>query len=492
MFLLGCHSKRAAHQGLTPFQRGDKYVTEKKEFFTNLGILGDASLNILLVGKGGREHAIAWKICRSPILSQLYLWPGNPVMASLGIVADLVPSASFDDLAAWAKSHAIDLVISGPEAPLSEGLADVLAAHGIPVFGPRKAGAMLEASKAFAKEVMKAASVPTATSHLVTTEDACRRTALAMLRETGGTVLKASGLAAGKGVFVCTSEQDVEEGLRHLYHSEMSSAAEKVVVEEVLAGRECSYFTFIGDGESRGLGFAVDFKRLNDDDKGPNTGGMGSYTPVPWLPANAGKKVEDLVVRPLMKELARRDIPYTGCLYVGLMWHPVKGPQVVEFNVRLGDPEAQILAVYDDRDWLALMADRAGLPLPETSAADLNRSVGYEGKVVGVVLTADTYPYGKDAGTSGELPKEIFASSTALGIENHPFVAFAASVGTNARGSGHYVSSTGRVMTVVARGADFAEARKNAYEGVEKVRQTWTGCHFRTDIALNAQAPLEV
>jgi phosphoribosylamine--glycine ligase len=444
---------------------------------------GSIPLNILLVGKGGREHAIAWKISRSPILSELYLWPGNPVSVALGTPADLPASASFSQLAVWAKNHAVDLVISGPEAPLSEGLADVMAEHGIPVFGPRQAGAMLEASKAFAKEVMQAAGVPTAASRLVTGENECRQVALVMLKETGGTVLKASGLAAGKGVFVCTTEAEIEEGLRHLYHSDMSTAAEKVVVEEILHGRECSYFTFIGDGESRGLGFAVDFKRLQDGNKGPNTGGMGSYTPVPWLPVNAGKKVEDLVVRPLMKELAKRDIPYTGCLYVGLMWHPAKGPQVVEFNVRLGDPEAQILAVYDDRDWLALMADRAGLTLPAAAASDLNRSVAHDDKVVGVVLASDTYPYGKDAGATGELPAALFA-----GEQN--FVVFAASVA--AGGNGGFVSATGRVLTVVGRGTDFAAARKKAYDGVAAVRRTWTGCHFRNDIALNAQAPLDL
>ena len=440
-------------------------------------------MRVLLVGKGGREHAIAWKISKSSNLTELFLWPGNPAMSSLGSPVGIDKSFSHHDLAIWAKKENIDLVISGPEAPLSEGLADDMFAHGIPVFGPKKSGAMLESSKVFAKEVMQAAGIPTASSHVARSEAECRSLSMALLKDTGGAVLKASGLAAGKGVFVCVTSDDIEEGLKHLYHSDMKSAAEKVVVEEVLHGRECSYFTFIGSQVSRGLGFAVDYKRLHDNDQGPNTGGMGSYTPVKWLPKNAMDLVEKVVVAPLLTELRRRDIPYIGCLYVGLMWHPKKGPQVVEFNVRLGDPEAQILAVYDDRDWLTMMAMSAGVAVSKTSAQAVDRSVLHDDRVVGVVLTSDTYPFGKEAGSVGIIPMDSFANT-----ENVDACVFAASItGTVAEG---IKSSTGRVVSVVARAKNFTDARAIAYQKVDGLKKSWPGCHYRRDIGLNAEVPL--
>ena len=440
-------------------------------------------MKVLLVGKGGREHAIAWKISKSPNLTELFLWPGNPAMSSLGASVDLEKGSSHKDLAIWAKQQNIDLVISGPEAPLSEGLADDMLAQGIPVFGPIKSGAMLESSKVFAKEVMKAAGIPTAKSLVAVSESQCRNIALAMLSETGGAVLKASGLAAGKGVFVCSNADEVEEGLKHLYHSDMQSAAEKVVVEEILRGRECSYFTFIGDQVSRGVGFAVDYKRLNDSDHGPNTGGMGSYTPVAWLPKNAAELVEKVVVAPLLSELRKRDIPYVGCLYVGLMWHPKKGPQVVEFNVRLGDPEAQILAVYDDRDWLTMMAVSASVHVTKAAAQAVDRPVLHKDRVVGVVLASDTYPYGKDAGRIGTIPSILFANS-----ESDDACVFAASI------TGNLIqgikSSTGRVVSIVARASSFSDARNIAYKKVDEIKKTWPGCQNRNDIGQNAEVPL--
>lgn len=443
---------------------------------------GGKPLKVLLIGKGGREHAIAWKISKSPILSGLFIWPGNPAMAAHGEAVKLPADCTFSDLAKWARTENIDFVISGPEAPLSEGLADVMAELDIPVFGPHKAGAMLESSKAFAKDVMQAAGIPTAASRLVLNESDCRKVAAEMLAGSGGTVLKASGLAAGKGVFVCRTLGEIDSGLKHLYHTDMNVAATQVVVEEVLEGRECSYFTFVGSGKSRGLGFAVDYKRLHDGDLGPNTGGMGSYTPVGWLPADAQKKVEDQVVTPLLRELAKRDIPYTGCIYVGLMWHRIKGPQVIEFNVRLGDPEAQILAVYDDRDWLALMADRAGVALPNEAKDNLELAVGHSDKVVGVVLASDTYPYGKDPGKSGSIANEVFANS---GSGASVFVAsVAGDLQTGLK------SATGRVLTVVARAADFKSARARAYDSVEDICKTWSGCQFRKDIGADAESSL--
>ena len=454
----------------------------KQTKFLGNSLLG-VPLKVLLIGKGGREHAIAWKISKSPNLTELFLWPGNPAMSSLGRSVDLEKGSSHKDLAIWAKKQNIDLVISGPEGPLSEGLADDMFTQGIPVFGPKKSGALLESSKVFAKEVMEAACIPTAKSLVAVSEAQCRIIAMTMLKDTGGAVLKASGLAAGKGVFVCSQAEEIEEGLKHLYHSDMQSAAEKVVVEEVLHGRECSYFTFIGSQVSRGVGFAVDYKRLNDNDQGPNTGGMGSYTPVEWLPKNAAELVEKVVVAPLLTELRKRDIPYVGCLYVGLMWHPKKGPQVVEFNVRLGDPEAQILAVYDDRDWLTMMAVSAGVKVSKESAQAVDRAVLHRERVVGVVLTSDTYPYGKGAGSVGTIPSSSFENSESA----EPCV-FAASIAGDLKGG--IKSATGRVVSVVARSDSFSTARALAYKKVEAIKKTWPGCHCRTDIGLHAEVPL--
>lgn len=435
-------------------------------------------MRVLLVGKGAREHALAWKFRASPLLTKLYLWPGNPAMTALGEALDLPPTADFDALATLALQLGIDLVVSGPEAPLSEGLADVLAKRGLPVFGPVQAAARLESSKEFAKDVMTRAGIPTAEHRVVTSEADCRKQALAMLNERGGVVLKASGLAAGKGVFVCTTEADVANGLNHLYHTDMSAAATSVVLEEILIGRECSYFSSIGKGGATGLGFAVDFKRLNDDDQGPNTGGMGCYAPAAWLPADAEEQVVAKVIDPLLATLKADGLAYTGWIYVGLMWHPAKGPQVIEFNVRLGDPEAQVLAVYDERDWLPVVAAKAGLSVPAAALAASTAPVTHGERAVCVVMASESYPYGKDPGVTGELPVDSFASPS---DPTRQAKVFAASVGQG--GVGKVKTAAGRVLSVVARGASFEAARERAYQRVKEINATWRGARYRSDIA---------
>lgn len=435
-------------------------------------------MRVLLVGKGAREHALAWKFKASPLLTTLHLWPGNAAMEALGEPLDLAPQADFHELADLAVRLGIDLVVSGPEAPLSEGLADVLNKRGLPVYGPIQAAARLESSKEFAKDVMTRAGIPTAAFVKVTSEAACRHEALAMLKAKGGVVLKASGLAAGKGVFVCTTEREVDNGLHHLYHTDMRAASGTVVLEEVLVGRECSYFTCIGHGGATGLGFAVDFKRLDDDDQGPNTGGMGCYAPVAWLPEDAEDQVVRLVVEPLLAQFAKDGLPYCGWLYVGLMWHPAKGPQVIEFNVRLGDPEAQVLAVHDQRDWLPVVAAKAGLHVPADALRAATAPVRHGERTVCVVMASESYPYGKDPGAVGEIPAAQFAGGSAAtkGVE-----VFAASV---TRGpAGRVATAAGRVLSVVARGASFADARSRAYQRVKEIGQTWRGARYRGDIA---------
>jgi phosphoribosylamine--glycine ligase len=405
-------------------------------------------------------------------------------MATLGERVDLPENADFAALGALAQRLAVDLVVCGPEGPLSQGLADRMESQGLPTFGPRQAAAALEASKEFAKEVMRAAGVPTAAFTVVADEAGCRAAARKLLATRGGVVLKASGLAAGKGVFVCFDEAGVENGLKHLYHSSMKDAAARVVVEEVLQGRECSYFTLIGDDGATGLGFAVDYKRLHDGDAGPNTGGMGCYAPVPWLPANAGERVERTVVRPLLAELKRRGLSYRGCLYVGVMWEngadgtaESGAPSVVEFNVRFGDPEAQVLAAYDDRDWLALMAAKAGLPVDPETLRHAMQPVSHRDVAVAVVMASAGYPYGGAEAGDAALPAAVFKPRR---VKGGLVQVFAASV----RGAREpFATGSGRVLTVTGRAPTYADARDAAYEIVGELGRGWAGCQWRRDVA---------
>lgn len=405
-------------------------------------------------------------------------------MTSLGRALDLgglelAPEAPLAQVVTAAQQAKIDLVVCGPEGPLEAGLADLLqqATPAIPCFGPVAAAAALESSKAFAKEVMQAAGIPTANYEVIRNADAerVRLAALAFCQERGGVVIKASGLAAGKGVFVCMSREQIIEAVTRLYQSEMAAAATTIVLEEILRGRECSYFSLLGADGATGLGFAVDHKRLEDGDRGPNTGGMGCYAPVPWLPADAEQQVVARVVEPLQKELRRRGIDYTGCLYVGLMWGE-GGPKVVEFNVRLGDPEAQVLAVYDDRDWLALMAAKAGLSVPAPALAAATAPIAHRQCAVAVVMASAGYPYGGVAEESVPLERQLLDVAQAGAVK-----AFAASI--RAEAGGGLRTGSGRVLTMVARGEDFAGARAAVYKAATELAGRWPGCRFRGDIA---------
>ena len=429
-------------------------------------------MKVLVVGSGGREHALCWKLNQSKVVDEVLVWPGSVAMGSCAKPLGLPLSASHKDIVAAAKAQQVSFVVVGPEQPLAEGFADLCLEHDLKVFGPSKAAAMLEASKNFAKEVMEKASIPTASYQLVENESDCRKVASAMLLEKKGTVIKASGLAGGKGVFVCFSEAEIETALEHLYRSKMKSASAKVVVEEVLVGRECSFFAFVGEGGASPLGFAVDFKRLKEKDEGPNTGGMGCYSPVLWLPEDAQEQVMERVVEPLLKEMAASSKPYTGCLYVGIMWSD-EGPKVVEFNVRLGDPEAQVLAVQDQRDWGALLAQKVGL-LPKEDLGPLDSS----SKSVCVVLASGGYPYGGKEETHPQFEDGLFSqkdSKTAV---------FGAAV--KEADDKSVAAGSGRVMTVVARGEDLKKARLLAYKKVEEVTASWPDVQYRKDIGLRA------
>jgi phosphoribosylamine--glycine ligase len=429
-------------------------------------------MKILLIGSGAREHALAWKISKSPLLECLYLWPGNPASKSLGTPLDLPPTADHVSVGNLAIKLGISAVICGPEQPLEAGFANTLWSMGLPVFGPKQEAAKLESSKLFAKNMMAKAGINTAHFSVATSEAECREQAFARLAESGGVVLKASGLASGKGVFVCTNEAEILAGLKILYGQTMRAASETVVVESVLVGQECSYFTLIGQGISTGLGFAVDYKRLLSGDKGPNTGGMGSYAPVSWLPTNAGERVEAEVVKPLLKVLADLEIDYCGWLYVGLMWNE-QGPQVIEFNVRLGDPEAQILVVADDRDWLELILDKLGV---RKLTADKFTPWNHDKRVVGVVMASAGYPYGGKTEDTTELPAGLFSN------RGDGCCTFAAAV-ENRLGENKIYTGSGRVLTVVASGATFFAARNSAMRQVNEIANIWPGCQWRDDVA---------
>ncbi len=427
-------------------------------------------MKILLVGSGAREHALAWKLRQSKLVDELLIWPGSATMDALGSRLPMGLDAGMADVARMARNQAVDFVVVGPEQPLADGFADACAEMKLPCFGPLAAAAQLESSKAFAKDVMKAAGIPTAGFAVVQGEAACRNTAEQYLANSGGAVIKASGLASGKGVFVCKAQADIDEGIERLYRSGMAKAAETVVIEEVLVGRECSFFVFLGAGEPTPLGFAVDHKRLKDGDQGPNTGGMGCYTPVPWLPSDAGDTVMKKVVHPLLAELKKRGMSYTGCLYVGLMWSE-KGPSVVEFNVRLGDPEAEVLALHDKRDWAQLIAAKVGLI--EENKEFVAAASQNAGASVCVVLASPCYPYGEGAPQRFEVPREVFDNG------NDDTQVFAAAVREE---QGRLMTGRGRLLTVCSHGKDFTEARRHAYAHIEKIAAHWHGVQYRHDI----------
>ncbi len=416
-------------------------------------------MRVLVVGSGSREHALAWKIARSPLVDGLFAAPGNP---GIGKLATLVPIKADDvgRLVEFARAERIDLVVVGPEAPLVAGLVDRLAAAGILAFGPTAAAAEIEGSKAFAKEIMTAAGIPTA-EHATFREVA---PALAWARARGGqVVVKADGLAAGKGVVVCDSIEDAERALREILVDRVHGAAgELVLVEERLTGAEASCIAITDGTRVRMLPPAQDHKRIFTGDRGPNTGGMGAFCPTPKVTPDQLAEVQRTVLVPALRELARRGRPFRGALYAGLMLTP-RGPRVLEFNARLGDPETQPILMRVRGDLVPLLVGAArgdlhGIELELDSRA-----------AVGVVLAAEGYPgrvttgddiHGADWAPSDDL--QVFHGATAADAE------------------GRLLTAGGRVLTVCALGAGIEDAARRAYGGVARIR--FRGMQFRTDI----------
>jgi phosphoribosylamine--glycine ligase len=400
-------------------------------------------VRVLLVGSGAREHALAWGIARSRSLDELHAAPGNPGIAELGRCHP-VRADDGDGLLGLARTLASDLVVIGPEAPLVAGVADELRHSGVAVFGPGAEAARIEGSKSFAKEVMAAAGVPTAAT-------------LSIAR--APCVVKADGLAAGKGVFVCRTQHELDAGLRGA-----AALCATTVIEELLEGPEVSLFALCDGRRAVPVGAAQDFKRAEDGDRGPNTGGMGAYAPTEWLD-DANSLVEE-IHQPIVDELGRRGTPFVGCLFAGLMV-TADGPRVLELNARFGDPETQVLVPRLAGDLLEALA--------ATAQGDATGSELAEGPdaAVTVVLTGPDYPARSDY--SGAPISGLDEAAAAGALVFH---------GGTAIREGRVVTNGGRILSVTALAPTLRDARERAYAAVERV--SFAGMRFRRDIAAAA------
>jgi phosphoribosylamine--glycine ligase len=396
---------------------------------------------VLIVGSGGREHALAWKLSQSTELGELHAAPGNPGIAALG-TCHPVRAEDGEGLLELARALAIDLAVIGPEGPLVAGIADELRYAGVAAFGPSAGAARIEGSKSFAKDVLAAAGVPTA-AELPDARPPC--------------VIKADGLAAGKGVFVCHTQAEVEEGLRGA-----SELGEYVVIEELLEGPELSVFALTDGRHALPLAAARDHKRVGDGDTGPNTGGMGAFSPVPSFDRREVEELIEQVHRPVLDELARRGTPFIGLLYAGLMLTD-EGPRVLEFNCRFGDPETQAILPRIDGDLLAALAAAAAGDL---GGATLGTSAQ---AAVTVVVAAENYP---EAGDTG---------SPIMGIEQAEALGALVFQAGTAHRDGALVTSGGRILNVTGVGDDLEQARALAYEGAAAI--SFAGARYRRDIA---------
>jgi phosphoribosylamine--glycine ligase len=413
-------------------------------------------MRTLVIGTGGREHALVLALSADPAVSEVHAAPGNPGMATIATLHEVDP---MDGTAVAALARVIDagLVIIGPEAPLVAGVADAVTAAGIPCFGPSAAAARIEGSKAFAKDIMTAAGVPTAEARLCTTPD---DVAAALDAFGPPYVVKDDGLAAGKGVIVT---DDRQAAIDH------AAGCGRVIVEEFLDGPEVSLFALCSWSEADGttvypLQPAQDFKRIFDGDHGPNTGGMGAYTPLTWVPVDLVDEVTRTVLRPTVDEMARRGTPFKGLLYAGLALTS-KGVRVVEFNARFGDPETQpLLALLDSPLSPLLLGAATG------TLADVPPPTWKRGAAVTVVMASKGYPESSSKG-------DVIVGTETLAHDPHVHVIHA---GT-ALIDGHLVTAGGRVLAVTATGSDVADARAQAYEGVAMI--SFPGAQWRRDIA---------
>ncbi|MFC0342271.1 phosphoribosylamine--glycine ligase [Paracoccus niistensis] len=419
-------------------------------------------MNILILGGGGREHALAWAIRQNPKCDRLIVAPGNAGIAAIARCAEL----AIEDgaaVVAFCEEHAIDLVVIGPEAPLAAGVADALRAAGIAAFGPSQAAARLEASKAFTKEICDACGAPTAAWARFDEAEPARD----YIRSKGAPiVVKADGLAAGKGVTVAMTEAEALEAVDAAFGGAFGAAGAEVVIEEYMEGEEASFFVLVDGTTCLPIGTAQDHKRVGEGDSGPNTGGMGAYSPAPILTGDLQARVMAEIIQPTVDEMARRGMPFQGVLYAGLMIRDGRA-RLVEYNVRFGDPECQVLMMRLGAQALDLIQACAESRLDSVSVS------WADDHALTVVLAAQGYPGDYAKGTAIRLPEDLAESSSAMIFH----------AGTAER-EGRLVSAGGRVLNATGRGATLAEARDRAYALAEPV--DWPEGFFRRDIGWRA------
>ncbi|MFS0840430.1 phosphoribosylamine--glycine ligase [Paenibacillus sp. 1P03SA] len=417
-------------------------------------------MRILVIGRGGREHAIVWSLRKSPKVTALFCAPGNGGIADL---AECVPITEFQfaEIAEFVRQNSIDLVVVGPDDPLYEGIVDYLEEHGIRAYGPNRAAAEIEGSKVFMKHLLKKYEIPTAAYEAFEDYEA----ALAYLRKLGAPiVIKADGLAAGKGVIVASTLEEAEKALKEIMvEKQFGASGNRVVIEEFLQGQEMSLLAFVDGNVVKPMVPSQDHKPVFDGDKGPNTGGMGTYSPVPHIPQEIVQQALDTIVKPAAEAMVKEGRPFRGVLYAGLMI-TADGPKTIEFNARFGDPETQVILPRLKTDLLEII-----LATLEGRLADLDIEWSEEAAVC-VILASGGYPGSYPKG----LPIEgLDAAGGALVFH----------AGT-ALEDGRLVTSGGRVLGVTALGRDIADAREKAYAAADRI--SFEGKQNRTDIALKA------
>ncbi|MBS7540528.1 phosphoribosylamine--glycine ligase [Ancylobacter lacus] len=418
-------------------------------------------MNVLLLGSGGREHALAWKLASSEKLGRLIAIPGNPGIAQYAQCMETIPLTDHDAIVTVCGAEKIDLVVVGPEAPLVEGIADRLAAEGIAVFGPGRAAAQLEGSKLFTKELCKAHGIPTAAFGRFSDPEAAR----AFIEAQGAPiVLKADGLMAGKGVVVAMTQAEALAAVDEVFA--MGGSGPEILIEEFLEGEEVSFFCLVDGDTVLPLGSAQDHKRAFDGDTGPNTGGMGAYSPAPVFTADIERRTLSEIVKPTARALADAGVPFRGVLFAGLMITS-EGPKLIEYNVRFGDPECQVLMSRLEGDLLALLASVARGELAGQKVA-LRPDAA-----ICVVMAARGYPGDYARGTP---IGSLIAAERVEGVR--VFHAGTRSEGTRLLANG------GRVLGITATGANVAEARERAYDAVARI--DWPDGFCRSDIAWRA------
>ena len=417
-------------------------------------------MNILIIGGGGREHALAWSISASPLCDDLIIAPGNPGIATLGRCVD-IQTDSTDKLVELAVDEKIDLVIVGPEVPLVAGLVDKLEEAGIPAFGPRAMAAQLEGSKAFARNFCDRHAIPQPKWQKFQIAEQAKAFAADL---NGYCVIKADGLAAGKGVIVCSDLNEANKAIDELLAGKFGAASREILVEQRITGPEMSAFALLDGTTALWLASAQDHKRAFDGDKGPNTGGMGAVSPSPFETDSLREEIMRTIIDPVAKGMAAEDMPYSGVLYAGLMLTE-DGPKVIEFNCRFGDPEAQVILPRLKSDFLS-----AALTVAEGGLQNFDLRWTDDAAVT-IVMAADGYPEGYKKG-------QPIRGADHLETDQGGLIFHA---GTARTDDGQLVSAGGRVLAITALGTDSKQARQTAYQVVHNI--DWPEAMFRTDIA---------